>query len=86
MNMNKLLVPVILLLCVGCTTQTFMKKAVVGHVDNQKGYTVLFRNSDGTYRPQFSTDCPQRVSKSGSCVIAENRITDIEPFYKHQAK
>lgn len=84
--MSKLLIPMIVLLSVGCTTQGFMKKAVVGKVDGNKGYTVLFKNHDGTYRPQFSSDCPNVLTKVGSCKINANRITNIEPYYKHQGK
>ncbi|EKB0514321.1 hypothetical protein OMZ99_001058 [Escherichia coli] len=74
----------------GCTTTTpdFMKNAVVGVVDGSRTI-VMYENPNGTYRPQFASDCPPILlgedrPSTGSCEINANRITDIESYEVHK--
>lgn len=72
-----------------CTSTDFMNNAYVGRIDNENRLTVMFKNEDGTYRPQFDTDCPaaqygEYRKSTGGCSISANRITEVESFYEHK--
>lgn len=71
------------------TTPSFMSKAVVGTVDGYRT-TVMFPNPNGTYRPQFTSDCPPALlgedrPSTGGCVITPERVTNVEPYLVHKA-
>ncbi|HHA1271488.1 TPA: hypothetical protein ACOELQ_001966 [Enterobacter mori] len=75
----------------GCTTTTpaFMKNAVVGVVDGSRTI-VMYENPNGTYRPQFASDCPPILlgedrPSTGSCIINANRVNGVENYEVHKA-
>ncbi|ENV5883844.1 hypothetical protein ACFIPR_003212 [Enterobacter kobei] len=74
----------------GCTTTTpdFMKNAVVGVVDGSRTI-VMYENQNGTYRPQFASDCPpillgEERPSTGGCIINANRVTEVENYEVHK--
>ncbi|WP_447743287.1 hypothetical protein [Enterobacter asburiae] len=74
----------------GCTTTTpdFMKNAVVGVVDDSRTI-VMYENPNGTYRPQFASDCPpillgEERPSTGGCIINADRVTNIESYEVHK--
>lgn len=76
---------------VGCSGKTpeYMHKAVVGTVDGYRT-TVMFPNPNGSYRPQFTSDCPPALlgedhPSTGGCVITPERVTNVEPYLVHKA-
>lgn len=91
--MKKLLIAAIIFLTTACSSHhSFMEKAVVGVVDNQKVVVMFYDHTkDGMeyYRPQFASDCPYNKayaatdSTSTTCFIRETRITQMEGYYHH---
>lgn len=94
--MEKILIALMLVLSIGCTTHhTFMDKAYVGYVNNHA--VVLFdagySNGVKVYRPQFSSDCGKVYDKyyqmdntSTNCLVRESRIADLHPYNEHISK